>query len=685
MRAALRTTTTIVAAGLLLAAARMAVAAPEPLMQAALRTTLEPATEQTLIQCADELLLRPADVRSFYRLRNFRPYWQNEDRLRTDTGAVLQILRGAAREGLQPTDYHVDTLSHLVALRAILKADRQSVATQLLVDLELLLTDAMLSYGDHVACGRIDAESIYEDWQNPQRHFDPILALTGVLIAGGSPRTALAALRPPHPEYDRLLTTLAQYRAIHDTGGWPTIPDGATLHEGERDRRVPLLRERFLATGDLAAEPNAGDIAEGQQYGVPLFPAGGVNNGIDVTDVTDATDVTDVTDATVATSASTPYDALLYDAPLARAAERFQGRHGLAEDGVIGENTVTALNIPVEERIDLITLNLERLRWLPRDFGERYIRVNIPALRLEVIEDQQTVLSMRTIVGRADRPTPVFSGKLTYLEFNPYWTIPLKMAQEDLLPRIQNDPEYLSERGIRVFSDWRRQSPEIDPYAIDWAQINPEDLAYKLRQEPGPRNPLGRVKFMFPNRFAVYIHDTTSRAKFRRSSRYYSSGCIRIEDPLALANYLLADRRGWDDEGMHNVIERRENKTVGLFKPIPVHLFYLSSWVSDAGVVNFRSDVYSYDALLQEALAVRSDALLASRVAALTSGGELTNSGTDLASAGNGVTNGGGDGVVTTRHTVIAQLDLERSSAGGGTPGGVINAAPHADGIPEAE
>jgi murein L,D-transpeptidase YcbB/YkuD len=517
------------------------------------------------------------------------------------------------------------------------------VATELLVDLELLLTDAMLSYGDHVACGRIDAESIYEDWQNPQRRFDPVLALTGVLVAGGSARTALAALRPPHPEYERLLTTLAQYRAVHDTGGWPTIPGGATLHEGECDPRVPLLRERFLATGDLTTEPNVGDAAEGRQYGVPLFPAA------------DVTDATEVTDATGATSASTPHEALLYDAPLARATERFQGRHGLAEDGVIGENTVTALNVPVEDRIDLITLNLERLRWLPRDFGKRYIRVNIPALRLEVIEDQQTVLSMRAIVGRADRPTPVFSGKLTYLEFNPYWTIPLKLAQEDLLPRIQSDPEYLSERGIHVFSDWQRQSPEIDPYAIDWAQINPEDLAYKLRQEPGPRNPLGRVKFMFPNRFAVYIHDTTSRAKFRRPSRYYSSGCIRIEDPLALANYLLADRRGWDDEGMHDVIESRENKTVGLFEPIPVHLFYLSSWVSNAGVVNFRSDVYSYDSLLQEALAVRSATLLSSRVAALTSSdGDLTSGGGDL-------TSGSGD-AVATRHTVVAQLDLKRAN-----------------------
>jgi len=576
MRAVQRTTTTIVAAGLLLAAARIAVAAPEPLVQTALRATLECATEQTPIQCADELLLRPADVRAFYRLRNFQSYWQNENRLRSDAGAVLQILRGAAREGLQPADYHADTLTRLVALRAILKADRQSVATQLLVDLELLLTDAMLSYGDHVACGRIDGESIYEDWQNPQRRFDPVQALTGVLVAGGSPSIALTALRPPHPEYQRLLTTLAQYSAIRAAGGWPTIAGGATLHEGERDPRVPLLRDRFLATGDLAAESTATNAAADHQYGVPLFPAADATDGL------------------------APHDELLYDAPLARAAERFQGRHGLAEDGAIGENTVAALNVPVQNRIDLITLNLERLRWLPRDFGERYIRVNIPALRLEVIEDRQTVLSMRTIVGRADRPTPVFSGKLTYLEFNPYWTIPLKMAQEDLLPRIQNDPEYLSERGIRVFSDWQRQSPEIDPYAIDWAQINPEDLAYKLRQEPGPRNPLGRIKFMFPNRFAVYIHDTTSRVKFRRSSRYYSSGCIRIEDPLALANYLLADRRGWDDEGMHDVIESRENKTVGLFEPIPVHLFYLSSWVSDAGVVNFRNDVYNYDSLLQE-------------------------------------------------------------------------------------
>jgi murein L,D-transpeptidase YcbB/YkuD len=239
---------------------------------------------------------------------------------------------------------------------------------------------------------------------------------------------------------------------------------------------------------------------------------------------------------------------------------------------------------------------------LPEDLGKRHIMVNLTDFRLQVVEDDSTALIMKVVVGTNERRTPVLSGKMTYMQINPFWNIPQKLAREDILPIVWQDPEYLGEHAIRVYQDWSAQAEELDAEAISWPEIEPTDFAYRLRQDPGPKNALGRIKFMFPNQRSVYLHDTPSRYLFRRAKRLYSSGCVRVEKPLALAEYLLKEDPAWNREKIMALIESNETRSVGLPQPIPVHILYWTAWVDEADRVHFREDVYSHDDVLEMAL-----------------------------------------------------------------------------------
>jgi murein L,D-transpeptidase YcbB/YkuD len=233
--------------------------------------------------------------------------------------------------------------------------------------------------------------------------------------------------------------------------------------------------------------------------------------------------------------------------------------------------------------------------------------VNITESRLRVVSEDSTVLAMRAIVGRADRPTPTLSSRITHLEVNPSWNIPQRLARDDVLPQVHADPEYLLRNDIRVFADWSPQAPRLDPLSVDWPAIVPDRLAFKLQQAPGPQNPLGRVKFMFANPFAVYIHDTPHRGKFRAAERFFSSGCVRVEDPLALAHALIAAPQSDAAESLQSALEGNATRAIDLPRSVPVHLTYLTAWADDDGTLHFRDDAYGYDRMLVEGLAAISE------------------------------------------------------------------------------
>jgi murein L,D-transpeptidase YcbB/YkuD len=285
-----------------------------------------------------------------------------------------------------------------------------------------------------------------------------------------------------------------------------------------------------------------------------------------------------------------------------QAVRRFQARHGLNTDGIVGSATLQALNAPTVLRVEQIRANLERWRWLPQELGARYVIVNIADFHLEMVQNSRTLNQLRIVVGRSYRHTPVFSGTMTYLEVNPYWHIPPKIAKKDILPKVKQDPNYFSEQGIRVFESWKADAGEIDPMAIDWEKVNPRNFSYKLRQDPGPLNALGRIKFMFPNRFDVYLHDTPSRDLFEKTRRTFSSGCVRVENPMELAAFVVDGDRVWTPEAVEAAIESGETRVIPLQSPVPVHILYWTAWVDDMGEVQFREDVYGRDKKLREAL-----------------------------------------------------------------------------------
>jgi len=516
-----------------------------------LRAKIESDRGLAQFSCRQEILCGSSVIPVFYKRRGFSPAWSKEDGPLPQADSLISTIRESEREGLKPYDYHLDTIESLLSDRKGKRVVKTPIDPEKDADLDLLLTDAFLLYGSHLLSGRVDPETLHADWIANSSSAD-LVALLQSALDGNNVEESLKELRPPGPGYTGLQDALLRYRNIEQNGGWPKIAAGGTLRKGDRGERVYLLRTRLAITGDL--------------------------------------------------DASAVENPSLLDDAVETAVRRFQRRHGLADDGVVGRYTLAALNVPVEERVRQIELNMERWRWIPHDLGYRHILVNIPDFHLRVVEGDETVMEMRIVVGKEYTATPVFSGTIQYLEVNPYWNIPHSIAVEEILPNIRKDPDYLAKQRIRVFQDWRENAPEIDPATIDWDQVTDRGFSFKLRQDPGPLNPLGRVKFIFPNKFAVYLHDTPARGLFQNLARGRSHGCIRVEKPLDLALYLLRDDSRLTRKALAQTIDGGVPEVISLRDPIHVHILYWTAWVDAGGTVNFRNDIYERDPPLDMAL-----------------------------------------------------------------------------------
>ncbi len=504
-----------------------------------------------LVEADSVILQSPRWLEIFYQDRDYQPAWLDErGQLGRLVEQLLAVIDNASRDGLQSADYHRMELQQ--RLRSLRIAYAPTVRQ--LADVELLLSDAFFTYAEHLTAGRLNPRQIHDSWILQPRSRDLARVLTAALERRDIDQT-LGELLPSHPGYARLRDTLAHHRQLAREGGWPTVPVGEHLEVGVHSMRVATLRARLQASGDLSF-----DDSHVQHVNADFEQ--------------------------------------LFDADLEQAVRRFQARHGLAVDGVVGPQTLNALNVPITTRIHQLELNLERLRWLPEDLGQRYILVNIPAQRMWVIEDGQVVIDSRVVVGQRSRATPVFTEQMSYLVFSPYWHIPRSIAVRDKLPLLQRDPYALQADRIRIFS----AGQEIDPGTVDWQQVTARNFDFRMRQEPGSRNALGGVKFMFPNRHNVYIHDTPGRSLFNRSQRALSSGCVRTDAPVELAEYLLHDQPDWSPERITWAMQQRRERRVNLTEPIPVHLFYWTAWVDEHNVVHFHDDIYHQDVALNQAL-----------------------------------------------------------------------------------
>ena len=522
--------------------------AQEVTPQDPVRETIRTRFEAAALVAAGEALYATTVLPAFYESRGYGPAWTRDGR---PTGAARSLIREIERsedEGLRAADYH---LAAIRGLAARLRRGTDVERTAATADLDLLLSDAFLVLGAHYMSGRGDPATVTTEWVTNRRSFD-MGAVLAAAVDSGEPEAALRALLPPQPGYARLRDALARYRAIEAGGGWPTVEPGPTLRPGDTDDRVAMLQTRLIAGGDLV---------EGEDSTGVFGPA---------------------TEAAV---------------------QRVQRRHGLEADGIVGVSTLAALNEPVAARVRQAVLNMERWRWLPAELGERHILVNIANFELDVVEAGREVLTMRVAVGRPFRKTPVFSDLMTHLVLSPYWHVPTNLAVQDKLPEVKRQGvDWFARNHMKVFRGWGTGTETVDPATVDWSQLSASNFPYRLRQEPGPWNALGRVKFMFPNRFNVYLHDTPGREIFARTERAFSSGCIRIEKPMELALYLVGDQ-GWTAGRIQRVVDARIEQTVTLPRPIPVHLLYWTAWADAAGTIYFRRDIYDRDAALAAALA----------------------------------------------------------------------------------
>ncbi len=484
--------------------------------------------------------LNIATLQQVYAGRAYRPFWVGPGQGSGRIQELLEILDRAENEGLEPNDYAIKEI----------KARIGQDTPDGLAELELLLSHELLHFASDLRTGRLATRNVDPEIFIQPGKIDRRKVLEDALGSNGLARF-LGSLTPSNPFYRRLRRALSEYRTIAAEGGWTVLPAGPSLKPGTHDPRVAALRRRLGLSGDLKTVTKQ-----------PEF----------------------------------------YDPALEMAVRLFQARHGLEADGAVGPKTLAALNVPVGTRIEQILINMERWRWMPDDLGDRYILVNLAGFEAEVVEDGRIVLEMRVVVGQRYRRTPVFSGRMTYLEFNPIWNIPPSIARSDIVPRVQKDPAYLAAQGIEVFSGWQSDARKLDPAAIDWSSMDRRNFRLKLRQLPGPNNALGRVKFMFPNEFNVYLHDSPSRGQFALAVRAFSSGCIRLERPLDLAEYLLREASGWQRAKIDTVVQSGKTSTVVLPTAIPVHLTYSTAWVGDGGTVHFRDDVYGRDELLRRAL-----------------------------------------------------------------------------------
>ncbi len=471
------------------------------------------------------------------------PVWINSNVLGKNGYVLLDYIRQIARHGLNPSDYHLFLLEKYVDKTKLFMA----MDTEDMMKLDVLLTDAYLLLGLHLYYGKVDSEKEGENWTIQRKK--PELQLNRKLeeaLTAGDITNGLNLLAPRYRSYWMMKEDLAFFLELENEP-WPAIISDTTINPAQSNQLLPKIRRRLIKL----------------RYSL--------SDSISVT----------------------------YDTELEKQLKNFQKDWGLNADGVIGKGTLLALNTRPEMLINRLKVNMERFRWLPLHEPRKYLMVNIASFDLVLIEGVDTLISMRAIVGKDYRETPVFNALMTYIVFGPSWTVPPTILKNDVIPELLKGPEYLKKKNMKLL---RYDGSEIAYSEIDWTKISRNNFPYMVRQNPGPENALGKVKFMFPNSYNVYIHDTPSRGYFARDDRAMSSGCIRIEKPFELAELLLADSPEWPPEKIHTAMQQNRGQTASLKTPVEVLLLYLTSWTDGNGRVQFRKDIYMWDELIVKAL-----------------------------------------------------------------------------------
>ena len=522
-----------------------------------IRSFLETTSPEQRPEIGGEELFSSVVIHRFYGDRNFLPAWTKDAKLLEIAYEMRYEIVQSQFDGLTPTDYHLAFInSYFDRVESVSKAG-QKPANSDLAALDVLLTDAYVMLSSHLNMGKVDPEGLKTTWNiqrnSPELRID--LRLESAL-ANGSIRKSFEELYPSFTIYKKMRDGL---RYLYDekrrfdkepVATWKPLKTDKSVKPGESSNIIPEIRKRLFFWGFL------------QPYQTE--------------------------------------EEKTYDSIMVSGIQILQKRHGMEPDGVIGQGTIHAANQTPENLITTASVNLERLRWLPDSIKDQeLILVNTANFQLDFIQKRDTVFSSRVIVGKSYHSTPQFSALMSYIVFSPTWTVPSSITRNEIIPAIKKDNQYLAKKNMKLLTS---SGTVVDPNTVDWSKVSPRNFPYIVRQEPGDQNSLGLAKFMFPNKYSVYIHDTPSRSLFAREDRALSHGCIRIQKPFELAKFLLSFDPDWTDDKIRTAMKQTKEQTVMLDRKIPVVIFYLTYWTDAMGNPYFRRDIYDRDTEIFTAL-----------------------------------------------------------------------------------
>ena len=491
---------------------------------------------------ADGIILYAQDVLpDYYELNGYEPAWKNKKNRKE----AIALLEDSYNEGLIPDDYHMSNIQRLM------EETKSNPDPGKLADLDMLITDGLFIYASHLILGKVDQSKIRPGWDVPPNKLpgngDSILYQA---LEYGNLTEKINSFKPDNYMYTYLRRGLNHYREIAKNGGWPVIPDGEVLKPGAKDDRVPVIRNYLKIVGDL--------------------PDNAINEG-----------------------------STIYDSVLVEAVKRFQFRHNLNQDGVIGKGTLRAMNVSVEQRIAEIRVNMERARWVIHHLPDDFLVVNIAGFNIRRLRHDSIIYYSRVIVGKHYHETPIFKGMIRYIILNPTWTLTYSIATKETLPKLKKDPGYLEKKNMIIMD---RSGKVLDPSTIDFSKLSASNFPYTIQQKAGPHNSLGEVKFMFPNKYSVYLHDTPARSLFANEERAFSHGCIRLQKKWELFLSIVDEPDVWNMEKINQVLATEKTTRVNLKNPIEIILLYWTAGADKNDKLYFNKDIYDRDAAVLTAL-----------------------------------------------------------------------------------
>ncbi len=475
-----------------------------------------------------------------YQARGHNPIWIENNAINMSIYKLLDVLESSSSHGLNPVHYHTDIIKDYLAIN--------QPSQQQLAEMDVITTIALVSYAHDLSNGRYEPQLIDSNWQldAPSNHWKDLLFLDSATDMVNT----LPLLAPRSPQYQVLQKWLVYYQDLAKKENDILVSPGVPLSIGDEGPRVAQLRARLVQLGDIRFSTRK-------------------------------------------------VDEEAFDERLEQALKNFQQRHHLVADGAAGSKTIQMLNVPLSKRANQIAYNLERWRWLPSELEANRAWVDLTNYSVDLFFNGERT-TMKVVIGKAERKTPVFKGLMTYMVTNPTWRVPQRIARENLLPKIQKDPNYLSRYGYKVYSSWSIGAKVIDPATINWKEMRPEKLSYRFEQEADESNALGQYKFMFPNKNEIYLHDSPAKHLFRESSRAFSSGCVRLEKPDEFAQALLKGSK--QGKSLASTLSSQATTVISLPTYLPVYLVYLTVVPNANGMPEFREDIYERDELMEEAM-----------------------------------------------------------------------------------